>query len=147
MFRARLQALPPLPVRQGSSRELPLGFHGMVKAGETAEITSKPDLNFAPERLIVPSTVASAFRIVNVLSDGKGAMPEPIEASLVTEDHNQAALSEPLGHPWPRRVCEGLPVCKKGRPMTLVVKNTSATPQAFLAALIGDAPDLGRQQS
>lgn len=137
-FRAKLQALPNLPKStEPYPSDYPLGFHGMVQPGETAELASPTSVDFAPERLIVPSTLASAFRIVNVLSDGKGSMPEPIEASLVTEQHNQAALSDPKGHPWPRRVCEGLPICKKGRRMTLVVKNTSASPYDFLAAVIG----------
>ena len=48
-------------------------------------------------------------------------------------------MADPKGHPWPRRVCEGLQVCKKGRCMTLIVTNTSATPYQFLAAVIGRA--------
>jgi hypothetical protein len=142
-FRAKLQALPNLPKPTDPyPRELPLGFHGMVQPGETTVSSAPTNVDFAPERLIVPSRIASHFRIVNVLSDGKGSMPEPIEASLVTEQHNQAALSDPKGHPWPRRVCEGLPVCKKDRRMTLVVMNTSASPQEFLAAVIGSATSL-----
>ena len=98
-FRAKLQALPALPAQvYGSVRDLPLGFHGMVQPGQTAEIASSETIvNFAPERLVVPGSLGPAFRIVNVLSDGQGTMPEAIEASLVTEEHNQAALSDPKG--------------------------------------------------
>jgi len=119
--------------------EFPFGFHGMVNRGETVELAEESVVDFAPERLVVPSDIAPWFRIVNVVSDDQSTMPGSIDAALVTAEHNQAALSDPEGHPWPRRVCEGLPVCKKGRRMMLVVKNTSDSPQHFLAAVIGTA--------
>jgi hypothetical protein len=110
--------------------EWPLGFIAeSVPPGKTVEIISRPNIDFQPARLLIPSTHAFAFRVVNLLSDGKSVMREPVAATEVDENA--------LRHGHARRVCEGLPVCKKGQPMTLIVENISAKAQRLAAAVLG----------
>lgn len=133
------RALPAQPqrtttatTREGARMRIyPLNFDSVVEIppGAIFPVTQRPQVPFRPQRLIVPSTIAPDFLIVN-LNVGKNpqqAAVSPGSAVIYTESstagniHTDGAL---VGHE-----------------IVIQVQNISSAPRRFLATIVGEAQD------
>ena len=133
---ARLSAMPGYPGGQvlrtrapTKGREYPLGFDSVatVAAGATAIITTRPQVVFRPDRLVVPASIASSF-LINDLRIGKNSQFVSATA-LPAEVFTQGAFGVRLK----------MDTAQIAQDITLNVTNTSAGALRFTAALIGPA--------
>ena len=118
------RSLRPLP-----EPEMVIGFGpAVIPPGETATFNAEPKFEFSGQRLIVPSSFASAFNIVDLQVDGESqaVSAHPIPAAAFSE----LAVGVNLG----------LKKAAKGKTITLLVANATDKPQSFSAALIGSVP-------
>jgi hypothetical protein len=115
--------------RPTKAREFPLGFESSiaVPAGNTATITSRPQVPFRGERLIVPSDIAGSFVLLD-LRVGKnsqftstGAVP----ARTFQENAVGIRLS--------------LDTAQISQDISISVQNIGGAPQTFRASIIGSA--------
>lgn len=121
-----------------------VGFYkDVVQPGETVELTSNVRVSFDPDRLRLPEHIADDFCVLDVLSDHVSARAAPVDGIAGGEFvDNYPPDATPRHLWWPRRICDGLPCCKSGRDMTLVVRNKSDRPcMHFGAAVVGRAAD------
>lgn len=133
---ARLAPTPGSP--QGSmlrtrapskGREYVMGFDSVttVAAGATAIITTRPQVVFRPDRLVIPASIASSF-LINDLKVGKNS--QFVAATAVpAEAFTQGAFGVRLK----------LDTAQVSQDIILNVTNTSGGALRFTAALIGPA--------
>ena len=136
-------AMPPSTVAYGSNlgiqsapsskpRLFPIGFTsgGTVAASGTVIITSRPQILFRPERLIVPSSLAANFQIndIRVGKNSQLVQASPLPASAFVETAIDTRMT--------------LDTAQEGIDLSLNVTNTDAvTAHAFSALMFGAAVD------
>ena len=110
------------------ANELALGFTSLaVGAGATANITSRPQVIFRPERLVIPSSIAANF-IVDDIRIGKNSQftaAGAIPAELFAENAVGVRLK--------------MDTAQISQDIVLSVTNTSAGALDFYAGMIGSA--------
>jgi hypothetical protein len=116
----------------GKDRRFPIGFAsvGTVAASATQLVTSRPQILFRPERLIVPATVAANFNIadIRVGKNSQFVQSTPIAASSFSE----VAVGTDMR----------LDPCLPGNDITVSVQNTDAvTAHAFAGTMYGESID------
>jgi len=109
-----------------------LGFEPtLVRAGEEVTIEARPQIPFAVERLLVPSSIGGSFQILDILING-----ESVNSIALSELGLPAALfSENSMHLSP-----GNNLVETFRPNELIgirVKNVSERDAEFCASMIG----------
>ncbi|MDX2087868.1 MAG: hypothetical protein SFX73_08460 [Kofleriaceae bacterium] len=109
------------------SRVQPLGFsREAIPPGETTEITARPQVLFRGRRLLVGSSIASAFTIEDIKvgrnSQFVGTGPQPAEAFRDTATGDNIALD----------------TCKPGVDISITVRNITGAAADFRATLFGD---------
>lgn len=109
------------------SRVQPLGFsREAIAPGETTEITARPQVLFRGRRLLVGSSIASAFTIEDIKvgrnSQFVGTGPQPAEAFRDTATGDNIALD----------------TCKPGVDISITVRNITGSASDFRATLFGD---------
>jgi hypothetical protein len=111
-----------------SGRMYVLGFeHVEVAPGETIELTVRPHLNFAPDRLVIPSQLGESFTIVDITIDREKQMVSPSEIPACVFAETTPFMPSVFNRP-----------CPAGNPITLKVRNISQRPAAFVAAMVGE---------
>lgn len=113
------------------SRRFPLGFvsNGTIPANDSASITSRPQVLFKGQRLVVPSDVAGDFTIddVKVGKDSQFVAEGPIPARVLQENATDVAFE--------------LDTAQISQDITISVTNIGGAPRVFRAALIGQAAE------
>lgn len=109
------------------SRVQPLGFsREAIPAGDTTEITARPQVLFRGRRLLVGSTIAASFTIEDIKvgrnSQFVGTGPQPAEAFRDTATGDNISLD----------------TCKPGVDITITVRNITGAAADFRATLFGD---------
>ena len=133
---ARLAAVPGYPGGQTlrtraptKGREYVMGLDSVaaVAAAATAIITTRPQVIFRPDRLVVPASIASSF-LINDLRVGKNS--QFVSATAVpAETFTQGAFGVRLK----------MDTAQISQDIILSVTNTSGGGLRFTAALIGPA--------
>ena len=110
------------------ARRMAIGFGPTVfTTGLTADVTTRPQVVFRPERLFIPSSIAFDFRVIDVRIGQRsqlvaaGALPGAIfsEVSVDVFTHWDTA--------------------EVGNEVVLTVTNTAAASRTFEAAMLGGA--------
>ena len=111
------------------AREFPLGFESplAVPAGNTATITSRPQIPFRGERLIVPSDIAGSFSILDLRVGKNSQFTSSGAVPARTFQENAVGIRLMLD------------TAQISQDVTLSVQNVGGAPQTFRAALIGSA--------
>lgn len=113
------------------SRVFPLGFESAttIAAGLSASITSRPQVIFKGQRLVVPSDVAGTFVLddVKVGKDSQFVAEGSIPARVLQENAVDVAFE--------------LDTAQISQDITLSVTNIGGAPAVFRAALIGQAAE------
>lgn len=113
------------------SRVFPLGFEsdGAVDAGESTTITSRPQVLFRGERLVIPSDIAGDFVIddVKVGKDSQFVAEGSIPGRVLQENAVDVAFQ--------------LDTAQISQDITISATNISGAPRTFRAALIGQAAE------
>lgn len=117
--------------RPTKARQFPLGFESAipVNPGTTAQITSRPQVPFRGERLIVPSDIAGSFSILD-LRVGKNSQfvnAGSVPARMFQENATDMRLQ-----------CDTAQISQD---VTISVQNIGGAPQTFRAGLVGSALD------
>lgn len=111
------------------SRQYTLGFDSGagVNAGAQAQITTRPQVLFRGERLIVPSDIAGVFTVddIKIGKNSQLAAAGSIPARVYQEDGVGVRLM--------------LDTCQVAMDVTLLATNVGGAPTRFRAALIGSA--------
>jgi hypothetical protein len=133
---ARLAASPGYPGGQqlrmkapSKGREYVIGFDSVatVAAAATAILTSRPQVVFRPDRMVIPASIAPAF-LINDLKVGKNS--QMVNSTAVpAEAFTQGAFGVRLK----------MDTAQISQDITLSVTNISAVATRFNAALIGPA--------
>lgn len=115
--------------RPTKSREFPIGFDSVtdVLAGATATITTRPQIIFRPERIIVPAAVAVFFQIVDV-KVGK-------DSQLVAAGNIPAATFAETAF----GVRLKMDTVQISQDLILIVTNIDVANHRFQASMIGEA--------
>lgn len=115
--------------RPTKAREFPLGFESptTVLAGATATITSRPQIPFRGERLIVPSDIAGSFSILDLRVGKNSQFTSSGAVPARTFQENAVGIRLQLD------------TAQISQDVTLSVQNVGGAPQTFRAALIGSA--------
>jgi len=113
------------------ARIFPLGFesNGSILAGNSATITSRPQVLFRGERLVVPSDIAGDFTVddVKVGKDSQFVAEGSIPARVLQENAVDVLFQ--------------LDTAQISQDITISVTNISGAPRTFRAALIGSAAE------
>lgn len=113
------------------ARRFPLGFvsNGTIDANDSATITSRPQVLFKGQRLVVPSDIAGDFTIddVKVGKDSQFVAEGPIPARVLQEDAVDVAFE--------------LDTAQISQDISISVTNIGGAPRTFRAALIGKAAE------
>lgn len=113
------------------ARRFPLGFvsNGTILAGDSATITSRPQVLFKGERLVVPSDVAGDFVIddVKVGKDSQFVAEGAIPARVLQENAVDVYFE--------------LDTAQISQDISISVTNIGGAPRTFRAALIGKAAE------
>jgi len=113
------------------ARRFPLGFvsNGTILAGDSATITSRPQVLFKGQRLVVPSDVAGDFTIddVKVGKDSQFVAEGAIPARVLQENAVDTAFE--------------LDTAQISQDISISVTNIAGAPRVFRAALIGKAAE------
>lgn len=115
--------------RPTKAREFPLGFESplAVPNGNTATITSRPQIPFRGERLIVPSDIAGSFSILDLRVGKNSQFTSSGAVPARTFQENAVGIRLMLD------------TAQISQDVTLSVQNVGGAPQVFRAALIGSA--------
>jgi len=115
--------------RPTKAREFPLGFESptTVAAGATATITSRPQIPFRGERLIIPSDIAGSFSILDLRVGKNSQFTSSGAVPGRTFQENSVGIRLMLD------------TAQISQDVTLSVQNVGGAPQTFRAALIGSA--------
>lgn len=131
---ARVLAQNALVVKDSmptKSRRFPLGFvsNGTIAAGDSATITSRPQVLFKGQRLVVPSDVAGDFTVddVKVGKDSQFVAEGAIPARVLQENAVDTAFE--------------LDTAQISQDISISVTNIAGAPRVFRAALIGKAAE------
>ncbi len=133
---ARLAPVPGYPQGQmlrtrapTKGREYVMGFDSVatIAAGASAIITTRPQVIFRPDRLVIPASIASSF-LLNDLKVGKNSQFVAATA-IPAEAFTQGAFGVRLK----------LDTAQVSQDIILNVTNTSGGALRFTAALIGPA--------
>lgn len=114
-----------------SSGVEPLGFRSPpgtpVAAGAQAQITTRPQVLYRPERLVVPASIAPFFTIDDIRVGNRSQFPsaEPLPAEMFTQQADAVTLR--------------LDTVNPAIDLILVVTNISNAAQDFRAGFIGRA--------
>lgn len=113
------------------ARRFPLGFvsNGTIAAGDSATITSRPQVLFKGQRLVVPSDVAGDFTVddVKVGKDSQFVAEGAIPARVLQENAVDTAFE--------------LDTAQISQDISISVTNIAGAPRTFRAALIGKAAE------
>lgn len=113
------------------SRVFPLGFESAasILAGASATITSRPQVIFKGQRLVVPSDVAGSFVLddVKVGKDSQFVAEGSIPARVLQENAVDVAFE--------------LDTAQISQDISISVTNIGGAPAVFRAALIGQAAE------
>jgi len=113
------------------SRVFPLGFESSttIAAGASATITSRPQVIFKGQRLVVPSDVAGSFVLddVKVGKDSQFVAEGSIPARVLQENAVDVAFE--------------LDTAQISQDISISVTNIGGAPVVFRAALIGQAAE------
>lgn len=136
----REQAMAQILARKGlvlresqptKSRVFPLGFESAttILGGASASITSRPQVIFKGQRLVVPSDVAGQFVLddVKVGKDSQFVAEGSIPARVLQENAVDVAFE--------------LDTAQISQDITISVTNIGGAPATFRAALIGQAAE------
>lgn len=111
------------------SRRFPLGFvsNGTILAGDSATITSRPQVLFKGQRLVVPSDVAGDFVVddVKVGKDSQFVAEGAIPARILQENAVDCYFE--------------LDTAQISQDISISVTNIGGAPRTFRAGLIGQA--------
>jgi hypothetical protein len=111
------------------SRELILGFDSIanVGAGVTLDITSRPQVVFRPDRVVVPATIAPNFLIVDIRvgKNSQFTASQPVPAEVFSQGGFQVGMK--------------MDTAQISQDVVMRVTNTSAGALRFNAAMIGPA--------
>jgi len=125
-FRKAALARKKEPTR---SRELILGFDSVanVAAAATADITSRPQVVFRPDRVVVPATIAPNFLIVDIRvgKNSQFTAAQPVPGEVFSQGGFQVGMK--------------MDTAQISQDVVMRVTNTSAGPLRFNAAMIGPA--------
>ena len=115
--------------RPTKAREFPLGFESAaaIPDGSTATITSRPQIPFRGERLIVPSDIAGGFSILDLRVGKNSQFTSSGAVPARTFQENAVGIRLMLD------------TAQISQDVTLSVMNIGGAPQTFRAALIGSA--------
>jgi len=113
------------------SRVFPLGFESAeaIDAGDSVTITSRPQVLFRGERLVVPSDIAGDFVIddVKVGKDSQFVAEGAIPARILQENAVDVGFQ--------------LDTAQISQDISISVTNIGGAPRTFRAALIGSAAE------
>lgn len=113
------------------SRIFPLGFEsdGPIEGGDSTTITSRPQVLFRGERLVIPSDIAGDFVIddVKVGKDSQFVAEGSIPGRVLQENAVDVAFQ--------------LDTAQISQDITISATNISGAPRTFRAALIGSAAE------
>jgi hypothetical protein len=134
------QALAQRMVNQGlivnhtqptKAREFPLGFESAlpVGPGATSSITSRPQVPFRGERLIVPSDIAGSFTLLDLRVGKNSQFSSSGAVPARTFQENAVGIRLQLD------------TAQISQDITINVQNIGGAPQTFRASLIGSALD------
>jgi hypothetical protein len=109
------------------SKEIPLGFDSVstIAAAATSDVTSRPQVTFRPDRLVIPSTIAASFLVTDLKIGNKSQFAS--STSLPAEVFTQGAFGVRLK----------MDTAQISQDVTLRVTNLSGGALRFFAALIG----------
>lgn len=113
------------------AREFPLGFESSipVNPGQTASITSRPQVPFRGERLIVPSDIAGSFTLLDLRVGKNSQFSSSGAVPARTFQENAVGIRLQLD------------TAQISQDITINVQNIGGAPQTFRASLIGSALD------
>ena len=123
------KSIPVTPYNPTKGRYWPLGFDSVntIAAGATAIIESSPQVEFRPERLVVPTSISGNF-LISDLKVGKNSQfisNDPIPAESFEPDAADVVLR--------------MDSAKISQVIALTVENISGAPSRFYASLMGPA--------
>jgi hypothetical protein len=130
--RAVQSGLVVTQTRPTKAREFPLGFDSgitPIPAGGTASITSRPQVPFRGERLIVPSDIAGSFTITDLRVGKNSQFSSSGAVPARTFQENAVGIRLQLD------------TAQISQDITINVQNIGGAPQTFRASLIGSALD------
>ena len=111
------------------TRELVLGFDSVanVAAGATVDVTSRPQVVFRPDRIVVPATIAPNFLIVDVRvgKNSQFTAAQPVPAEVFSQGGFQVGMK--------------MDTAQISQDIVMRVTNTSLAVLRFNAAMIGPA--------
>lgn len=115
--------------RPTKAREFPLGFESAaaIGVGATATITSRPQIPFRGERLIVPSDIAGSFSILDLRVGKNSQFTSSGAVPARTFQENAVGIRLHLD------------TAQISQDVTLQVQNIGGAPLTFRASLIGSA--------
>lgn len=113
------------------ARRFPLGFvsNGTIASGDSATITSRPQVLFKGQRLVVPSDIAGDFTIddVKVGKDSQFVAEGAIPARMLQENAVDVAFE--------------LDTAQISQDISVSVTNIAGAPRIFRAGLVGKAAE------
>lgn len=111
------------------AREFPLGFESPtpVAAGGTLSITSRPQIPFRGERLVVPSDIAGSFSILDLRVGKNSQFVSSGAVPARTFQENSVGIRLQLD------------TAQVSQDVTLNVQNIGGADQVFRAAIVGAA--------
>lgn len=115
--------------RPTKAREFPLGFESptTIAPGATATITSRPQIPFRGERLIIPSDIAGSFSVLDLRVGKNSQFTSSGAVPARTFQENAVGIRLHLD------------TAQISQDVTLSVQNIGGAPQTFRASLIGSA--------
>lgn len=115
--------------RPTKAREFPLGFESAapIAPGAAATITSRPQIPFRAQRLVVPSDIAGSFSILDLRVGKNSQFTSAGAVPGRTFQENAVAVG---------LRCDTAQISQD---VTLQVQNIGGAPQTFRAAVIGAA--------
>lgn len=130
------QIVPPMPTpprtvvrERRDRREYPLGFFqsGIGVNIGAIDVVSRPQINFLGERLLIPSTIAAMFSLIDIKVGNRSQLSNSTGLPAQVFAENQVGVRLQLS---PATVAQDI---------ALVVENISMDKQTFMATLIGTA--------
>jgi len=125
------QGLMVTQTQPTKAREFPLGFESPapVGPGATSSITSRPQVPFRGERLIVPSDIAGSFTLLDLRVGKNSQFSSSGAVPARTFQENAVGIRLQLD------------TAQISQDITINVQNIGGAPQTFRASLIGSALD------
>lgn len=125
MAMRRKRAIGVVQRRDSYAGEIPMGFEESIDAGASETITITPQVKFKPKRLLVPSSIASSFRLDDLSTGLRNLLmstnPVPLESYTETS----------VNQGW------RLPTIQVGQSLVMRVTNTSGATATLKGAWHG----------